>query len=665
MTWKNKKAKMMANLSKLSKAFMLPIALLPIAGLFLGVGTTIVGQSMEYSGFWWFGRVLKTTGNIPFQNLPVLFAISVAIAFTKDAGVAGLTALIAWLVFNMFISAFMRYGESEWVVTASFKLNWKRFPNNGSSIVGLSNTDFKDFIFKMKDHGYIPPYNTTGVVAGGFGQNHIGMRDILAQELSSKFNTHILSSDITLFDATSVKRVPHYFNLWFWKDAIGVTPSIVTPILGIGAPTSTGIQMFGGSLNTGVFGGIAVGGLVAVIYNKFYKLQLPKFISFFGGVRAVPIISFICVIPLSSMFIILWPGFGNLLTQFGKWSGTLPVGLDSLIFGLMKRALIPFGLHHVFYAPLWWTSAGGQLSDFINSTQVSHASTLSAQGDQMGIMSVLADGKLKIQDVWAAGLHLGRFQSGEFAIMMFALPATAIAMWLTVPKQNRKAAMGIYFSAALTSMLTGITEPLEFTFLFVSPALFYLVHVPIFASSYMLANITHIRVGLTFSGGLLDWIIFGVIPSFDGHTTNFWLVPIEGLGYAALESTLFYFIIKKKDIQIPGRGEAKLKLFTKQDVRGKGNEPSGEASERTLAVIEGLGGLSNIQNVDACATRLRVSVVDPKNVNVDQLKGLGAVAVVINGNATQSIFGGEADVLKTNINEYIGGLSNAKLKKAK
>ncbi|NQZ28845.1 MAG: PTS transporter subunit EIIC [Mycoplasmatales bacterium] len=659
MSWKQKKAKVMASLSKLSKAFMLPIALLPVAGLFLGVGTTIVGQSMEYSGIWWFGRVLRTTGNIPFQNLPALFAVSVAIAFTKDAGVAGLTAIIAWLVFNMFMAAFMRQGVTEWRIVADFKLNWKRFPNNGASITGVANTDFKNFVFTMKNHGYIPPYDTTGVTVGGFGAHHIGMKDILAQDLSARFGTTIHTSDITVFDAKTIEKMPLTYDLWFWKGAIGVTPSIVTPILGIGA--QSGMGQFGGALNTGVFGGIAVGALVATIYNKFYKIQLPKFIAFFGGVRAVPIIAFIAVLPLSAIFIILWPGFGSLLTEFGKWSGSLPGGLDSFVFGFAKRALIPFGLHHVFYAPLWWTSAGGQISDFVSAADVKSATTLTAQGDQSAMMAVLADGKLKVQDVWAAGLHIGRFQSGEFAIMMFALPATAIAMWLTVPKQNRKAAMGIYFSAALTSFLTGITEPLEFTFLFVSPALYYLVHVPIFASSYLLANVTGIKIGMTFSGGMLDWIIFGIVPSINGHDTKWWLVPIEGLGYAVVEATLFYWIIKWKDIQLPGRTTGEMKLYTKADVRGKngpvGGEPGNDSNvpggQRTLDIIRGLGGVDNLDNIDACATRLRVAVKNPKKVQVETLKGLGAVAVIISGNGTQSIFGGEADIIKTNIKEYI------------
>ncbi len=654
MFQKDKKAKFMASLSKLSKAFMLPIALLPIAGLFLGVGTTIIGQSMEKSTLWWFGHILQLTGNIPFQNLPALFAISVAIAFTKDAGVAGLTAIIAWLVFNVFMSAFMQQGITIWKITASFKMNWNGWPIGGSSVVGLPNTTFTNFVFSMRDEGHIPTYATSGVTAGGFAHHHIGMKEVLAQILSAKFKTNIQPGDITSFDATSIIRTPLTYNLWFWKGAIGVAPSIVSPVLGIGA-NQNGMGTFGGSLNTGVFGGIAVGGLVSVIYNKFYKIQLPKFIAFFGGVRSVPIISFIAVLPLSAIFIILWPGFGSLLTQFGKWSGTLPAGLDSFIFGLAKRALIPFGLHHVFYAPLWWTSAGGQVSDFVSSGQVTSAATLTAQGDQSGIMAVLADGKLKLQDVWNNGLHLGRFQSGEFAIMMFALPAVAVAMWLTVPKQNRKAAMGIYFSAALTSMLTGITEPLEFTFLFVSPALYYLVHVPIFASSYMLANVTGIKIGMTFSGGMLDWIIFGIIPSIDGHDTKWWLVPIEGMGYALIEASLFYFIIKWKNIQLPGRTSGEMKLFTKSDFREKSSSGglSIPGGDRTIQVIKALGGDDNLENVDACATRLRVAVKDPKKVDSESLKKLGAIAVIINGNGTQSIFGGEADIIKTNINEYL------------
>ena len=648
-----KKGRIMANLSKLAKAFMLPIALLPIAGLFLGVGTTIVGQFREFSNFWWFGRVLRMIGNIPFQNLPALFAISIAIAFTKDAGVAGLTAFLAWLVFNVFISLYMREGQTQWKIMADFELNWYRYPNNGSNVLNLPNTNFQDYTFRMDNNGYLPPYNTSSVNARGYGPSHIGMKNILASQLSAEYDTTIYPDDITLFQAKSVVKEPMFYNLWFWRGDIGVTPSMVQPILGIGA-RNFGVGEFGGSLNTGVFGGIAVGGLVAFIYNRFYKLQLPKFISFFGGVRSVPIITFIAIMPLAAAFIIIWPGFGNLLIRLGKWSSTLPSGLDSFIFGVAKRSLIPFGLHHVFYAPMWWSSAGGQLNEFIRPELVKEAATLSAQGDQTGIMAVLADGKIKLQDVWASGLHLGRFQSGEFAMMMFALPGIAIAMWLTIPRENRRAALGIYFSAALTSFLTGITEPIEFTFLFVAPFLYYFVHVPIFASSYMVANIMEIKVGMTFSGGMLDWLIFGVIPSFDGHETRWWWVPIIGSGYALVEAIIFYIIIKKFNIMIPGREATEFRLFTKSDFRNKGSTQKSQLpqeNERTQAIIKALGTMKNLENVDACATRLRVTVFNPKKVNVAKLKSLGAVAVVVNDKSIQAIFGGEADVIKTNINE--------------
>ena len=658
---KGQSGNFMSNLSKLSKAFMLPIALLPIAGLMLGIGSTLLSQSKELSTFWWLGRSLKMIGNVPFVNLPGLFAISIAIAYTKNSGAAGLTAFVGWLAFNALISSFMRAGYTQWEVHAEFKLNWRRHANDGSNLLNISDTDFKNYVFVMKDNGYIPPHNSVPSVADGFAAPQLGMKEALANNLSAKLGTNVLPTDITILEPTKIIRQHLNYNLLFWKDALGVNPSMVTPILGIGT-NSTGQGMFGGSLNTGVFGGIIVGALVAKLYNKYHEIKLPKVISFFSGVRFVPIMTLLSMIPLAVLTICIWPGLGILLNGFGEWTGTLPLGLDSFVFGLAKRALIPFGLHHVFYAPLWWSGAGGQLSNYITPNMVKTASTLTAQGDQSMMMAILADGKLKIQEVWDAGLHVGRFQSGEFAMMMFSLPAMAVAMWLSCPKENRKAAMGIYIGSAVTSFLTGITEPLEFTFLFAVPQLYYLVHVPIFASSYMLANITGIRIGMTFSGGMLDWIIFGILPVAAGHQTNWWLVPIEGIGYGILEFTIFWFLFKKYKWNIPGMvSKTNLRMFTKDDLKNKGSGAT--ASPRILAIIKGLGGIDNLVDVDACATRLRVKIKNPDLINANNIKSLGAIAVVVNGNNIQSIFGGEADNIKTEILKHIATLkekSNSK-----
>nr|VZR98437.1 PTS system glucose-specific EIICBA component [Mycoplasma feriruminatoris] len=591
-------ANIMPTLSKLSKAFLLPIALLPIAGVFLGVGAAIAANTAPQSALWFIGKVMGNMGDVCFGNLPVLFCISVALAYTKDSGVAAITAVVGFLVFN-------------------------------------------------------------GVQA-------------------------------PLFIAPTVKesdKVFEYGLLWYKHVSNSLTGS------------NMGIL----SLNTGVLGGIFVGAIAAKCYNKFHQTQLPTAISFFSGTKLVPIITFGAVIPLSFIFMMAWPVIGLGLNKFGQVSGKLPYGTDSLIFEVVERSLVPFGLHHVFYAPLWWTSAGGSIAEgFTNlknqSEQVQSAFVTSynalhnthhakldeiiavvqknkelwgAVGDQ--IISQRVIGHLSIlnfTDVEKLGINLGRFQSGKFGFMLLGLPSAALAMWLAAPKENRQQVFGIYFSAAFTCFLTGITEPIEYTFLFVAPWLFYGVHMPLASIAFWITGALQTHITQTVSGGIIDYIVFGIIPFVSGA-----MRPLSAFGVLLVAVVLapiyffaFYFLIKLFKVKTPGRdgNAAEARLYTKADYKAsKGLNVDGSkmstADEKeqarlakAAAIIEYLGGEENIVDVDSCASRLRLTVVDAKKANIDGIKSLGGTTgALVKGNNIQIVYGGEQEAIKPRMKKLL------------
>ncbi|QQY78116.1 PTS transporter subunit EIIC [Mycoplasma mycoides subsp. capri] len=591
-------ANIMPTLSKLSKAFLLPIALLPIAGVFLGVGAAIAANTPPQSALWFIGKVMGNMGDVCFGNLPVLFCISVALAYTKDSGVAAITAVVGFLVFN-------------------------------------------------------------GVQA-------------------------------PLFIAPATKtndKVFEYSLLWYKHVSNSLTGS------------NMGIL----SLNTGVLGGIFVGAIAAKCYNKFHQTQLPTAISFFSGTKLVPIITFVAVIPLSFIFMMAWPVIGLGLNKFGQVSGTLPYGTDSLIFEIVERSLVPFGLHHVFYAPLWWTSAGGSIAEgfntlntqseevkkaFVDSYNKLHGTNHNnlkaiidivkakdalwgAVGDQ--IISQRVIGHLNIlnfTDVEKLGINLGRFQSGKFGFMLLGLPSAALAMWLAAPKENRQQVFGIYFSAAFTCFLTGITEPIEYTFLFVAPWLFYGVHMPLASIAFWATGALQTHITQTVSGGIIDYIVFGIIPFISGA-----MKPISAFGVLGVAVVLapiyfcaFYFLIKLFNVKTPGRdGNAEAKLYTKADFKASkglnvdGSKMSSSTDDKeqarlakAAAIIEYLGGEENIVDVDSCASRLRLTVVDAKKADIDGIKSLGGTTgALVKGNNIQIVYGGEQEAIKPRMQKLL------------
>ena len=531
------KDKIFGILQRVGRSFMLPIAILPVAGLLLGIGSSFTNATTieTYGLTKILGEgtllhsllvIMNSVGSAVFDNLPLIFAVGVAIGMAKkEKEVAALSAVIAFFVMHASIGTLIRI--------------------NGGAEAMLSG-------------------------------------------------------------ATA--------------DVCGIT-----------------------SLQMGVFGGIIVGLGVAALHNKFYKIQLPNALSFFGGTRFVPIISTIVYMFVGILLYFVWPVVQNGIYALGGLvTGSGYVG--TLIFGLIKRALIPFGLHHVFYMPFWQTAVGGTME----------VAGQMVQGGQNIFFAQLADSA----NIAHFSADATRYFSGEFIFMIFGLPGAALAMYRTAKPEKKKAAGGLLLSAALTCMLTGITEPLEFSFLFVAPVLFA-VQVVLAGSAYMIAHILNIAVGLTFSGGFLDLLLFGILQ---GNAKTSWIriIPV-GIIYFFLYYFIFSFLIKKLDLKTPGRedDDTETKLYTKADVNAKkaGNAEAGteEASEDSLSaeITRGLGGSANIEDVDCCATRLRCTVSNADLVNDGILKATGASGVVHRGQGVQVIYGPGVTVIKANLEDYL------------
>lgn len=396
------------------------------------------------------------------------------------------------------------------------------------------------------------------------------------------------------------------------------------------------------TLQMGVFGGIIVGLGVAALHNKFYRIQLPNALSFFGGTRFVPIISTLVYLVVGILLYFVWPAVQNGIYALGGLvTGSGYIG--TLIFGLVKRALIPFGLHHVFYMPFWHTALGGTM-DVAGQTIMGGQNIFFAQlADSANIAHFSADAT--------------RYFSGEFIFMIFGLPGAALAMYRQAKPEKKKAAGGLLLSAALTCMLTGITEPIEFSFLFVAPMLFA-VQVILAGTAYMIAHILNISVGLTFSGGLLDLFLFGILQ---GNEKTSWLLIIPvGIIYFFLYYFIFSFLIKRFNLKTPGRedGGTETRLYTKADVRAAKNDNGGADSndEISVKITKGLGGKANISDVDCCATRLRCTVKDSSLIDDAVLKSTGASGVIHKGNGVQVIYGPNVTVIKSNLEDYLDAI---------
>lgn len=622
-------------IGKLSRGLMLPISLLPVAGLFLGIGAAIVNGSNGNEGLELFGKFLQLPGDAIFGALPVLFAIAIAITFTRDAGTAGLSALVAFLAFGGIQQALIQ-----------------------------------------------PVINAAGQTIG---------YDLL------------------------------FYAGGMWSLAgdpkFGLDTSLFGSVLGWT------------QLSTSVFGGFIVGFTVAFLYNKFKDIQLPPIIGFFSGVRFIPLVTFMAFIPITLLVLMVWPLVGTLFGIIGGALGSGMYGFQSFIFGFIERSLVPFGLHHAFYSPLWYSSIGGELNlndlaivngqfvslvangtssatwlDIVKHFDINYdINSTSIAGDQVMwafVNSNLAGKKVfqlgtstalivqfsdltttvyqeallklnGLSNVLSKGVNIGQYMQGKYPFMMFGLPAAGVAMVMAAPKENRRMAGSVVISASLTCFLTGITEPLEFTFLFLAPWLFWGFHAFFCALSFGLMNWIGLivpdiapHVGMTFSGGIIDWTIYGAIQIPAG--SNAWVALLIGIPYVPIYFFFFLWAIKKFNIMTPGRGD-NTKLYSKADyLASKDTNKSQDGYDaEVIGIIKAYGGLENIVTVDACITKLRIKVVDPKKVDEKKLTNeLGAMGVIRpSQKAVYSIYGTRADWIKNQINSIITDVEkNPKLK---
>lgn len=395
-------------------------------------------------------------------------------------------------------------------------------------------------------------------------------------------------------------------------DMVGKGDFSVASVLGI--PT----------LQTGVFGGIIVGILAATMYKRFFRIELPSYLGFFAGKRFVPIMTAVTSLILGLVMVIVWPPIQSFLNTASHSMVESNPTLTAFIFGVIERSLIPFGLHHIFYSPFWY-----EFGEYVNKAGQY------VRGDQKIFMAQLRDG---------VPFTAGTFMTGKFPFMMFGLPAAALAIYHESKPQHKKYVAGIMGSAALTSFLTGITEPLEFSFLFVAPVLFG-IHAIFAGLSFMTMQILGVKIGMTFSGGLIDFILFGVIP----NRTAWWDVIIVGLVLAVIYYFGFRFAIRKFNLKTPGREDTPA--GDDSEVGSGGNSKD----ELPHNILEAFGGQENISSLDACITRLRIQVKEPKNVNKDRLKSLGASGVLEVGNNVQAIFGTRSDTIKSQMQDIIAG----------
>lgn len=502
-------------LQRIGQSFMLPIALLPIAGIFLGIGSSLTNTNMlaayHLKGLMGPGTapyilfsLLNSAGSIIFDNLPILFAVGVAIGMARsEKAIAALSSIVAFFVMHSTIGSLITYTG--------------------------------------RSHSFL-----TGATT----------------------------------------------------EIVGIT-----------------------SLQMGVFGGIIVGLGVAALHNHFYKIELPKVFSFFGGTHFIPIISAITYVGIGILMFYIWPPIQVLINDAGKLVLMSGYG-GTFVYGLLERALIPFGLHHVFYMPFWQTAVGGR--ELVNGQLI--------EGAQNIFFAELAS-----PDTSHFSVAATRFMSGKFPLMMFGLPGAALAMYTCARPENKKAVGSLLLSAAISSAVTGITEPLEFAFLFVAPPL-YVIHCAFAGLSYMLMHMLNVGIGMTFSGGFLDFFLFGILQ---GNTKTSWLhvIPV-GILYFIIYFIVFRVMILKFNYQTPGHEKDNA-------------APVNNADNKSQQILDGLGGLENISDLSCCATRLRVTLHRPSKLNKEKLLATGAAAVVANGDGVQVVYGPEVTVIHARLQDYI------------
>ncbi|MDO6572705.1 MULTISPECIES: glucose-specific PTS transporter subunit IIBC [Staphylococcus] len=512
--------KLFGQLQRIGKALMLPVAILPAAGILLAFGNAMHNEQLVKIAPWltnnvfvMISSIMEAAGQVIFDNLPLLFAVGTALGLAGGDGVAALAALVGYLIMNATMGKYL----------------------------------------------------------------NITIDDIFSYAKGAK-------------ELSQAAKQPEF-------------------ALVLGIPT----------LQTGVFGGIIMGAVAAWCYNKYYNITLPAFLGFFAGKRFVPIATSVAAIIVGIVLSWVWPPIQTGLNDLSNFLLTKNLVLTTFIFGVIERSLIPFGLHHIFYAPFWF-----EFGHYTN-----HAGEL-VRGDQRIWMAQLKDG---------VPFTAGTFTTGKYPFMMFGLPAAAFAIYKNARPERKKIVGGLMLSAGLTSFLTGITEPLEFSFLFVAPLL-YAIHVVLAGSSFLIMHLLGVKIGMTFSGGFIDYVLFGLL---NWHRTNALLVIPVGTVYALVYYFLFDFAIRKFNLKTPGREDKE------QEVRNS------SVAKLPFDVLDAMGGKENIKHLDACITRLRVEVNDKAKVDVPGLKALGASGVLEVGNNMQAIFGPKSDQIKHDMAKIMSG----------
>lgn len=497
---------MFKQLQKIGKAFMLPIAILPAAGLLLGIGGALSNPTtvktypvLDNTVLQSIFQVMSSAGNVIFANLALLLCVGLCIGLAKrDKATAALAGVVGFLVMSATISA----------------------------------------------------------------------------------------------------------------------------LIGLFSPEGT-------SIDTGVIGAIAVGSVVVWLHNRYYNIELPQVLGFFGGSRFVPIVASFASIFIGAFFFLIWPPFQQALISTGEAISKLGA-IGTFFYGFLMRLSGAVGLHHAIYPMFWYTELGGV--ETVAGSQIAGAQNI--------FFAQLGDPSH--QGLFTEGT---RFFAGRFSTMMFGLPGAALAMYHSVEPDRRKKYGGLFLGVALTSFLTGITEPLEFMFLFVAPLL-YVFHAFLDGVSFLVADILNISIGNTFSGGVIDFTLFGILQ---GNAKTNWLLQVPvGLIWAAIYYFSFRFLISKFNILTPGRAE---ELEDNIEIKATGKK---ELRQEAEIILNALGGPENIEDVDACITRLRVSVKDPQKVDNDTLKSLGATDVLQVKGGIQAIYGAKAILYKNHINDILG-----------
>jgi glucose PTS system EIICB or EIICBA component len=574
-----------ANLQKIGKALMLPVSVLPVAGILLGVGSSLANAEGLPGWLVAVGEVMAASGGAVFTILPLIFAIGVVLGFTKNDGVAAMAATVGYFVL---IAALGVIGLMfiQWFAPAE-ALDYR--DGNGNSAYIEYDAARERFVCLDADGRTL-------------GKVRVDESDGEAIVCGSGSDAVSVPYRIAEADAAGGGALAYYAAAGGAEAPFPVARSRaeIKEVMGIE------------SIDTGVFGGILIGLIAASLFNRYYRIQLPAYLGFFAGKRFVPIVVSFAAIGLAAVLALVWPPIGGAIRVFGDWAAYGNPAAAVTIYGVVERMLLPFGLHHIWNVPFFF-----EVGTYIDPKT----------GEAVhGVISR-----------YFAGDYAAAILGGGFVFKMFGLPAAALAIYQTARPEHKARIAGIMGSAALTSFLTGITEPLEFAFLFVAPLL-YAAHAVLVGIAYLVTYLLDARLGYSFSHGFIDFALYWV------NNIRPWVVLLLGPIFALVYYVVFRTLILKFNLKTPGR-----------EVETAGTEDYKDivADDFAKELVLAFGGKSNIKALDACITRLRVEVADIGKANPDKLKALGAAGVVVVGNNLQAIFGPKSDNLKTDMEEYL------------